>query len=596
MGTIALQMEIGELYSDTLFHVIDANTSYNVLLGRPWLHTYGVVPSTLHQCFKFLINGEVKTVLEDTDPFKGEEVNYADAKFYKQTKVTFSQTTKDEVVQKESQSPAVEKAKPSRLVKITSSKTPKSKKVVLNRSLKDQREPDEKAMEQIQNAFEALVTSYTKPLHRINQSIPGSNLIVSTNLQRNDGRHGRIVSFKRNESSSKIPLKIKAKRHKAKSVINVIVHQGNGMLKAFVLETKNHEFESFTNLEKAMLTEEESNSKPPRVSVFQRLGKIANSQPKKSHKSKKWRVKSQKVKINQDKNYDVEEEQDVVQVSMIGSKERGKEFDNEPIERARQFPTYFPVKKKNGQSRVCASFRTHNNAPPLLSEAYEMDEESSTEEEVHSIAQVNCITIEDEKDENGDNSTEFIDNAQPAPPQIEDGGQATVDELREINLGTDDEPKPIFVSALLTPEELEDYKSLLQDYRDVFAWGYQDMPGLDTKVAIHRLAVEVQYYTWLASIVPVKKKNGQIRVCIDFRDLNDACPKDEFPLPITELLVDATTGFEALSFMDGFSGYNQIKMAPEDEELTAFRTPKGIYCYTVMSFGLKMQELHTKEP
>ncbi|KAM1124922.1 hypothetical protein ACFX2B_039780 [Malus domestica] len=482
MGTIALQMEIGELYSDTLFH-----------------------------CFKFLINGEVKTVLEDTDPFKGEE--------------------------KESQSPAVEKAKPSRLVKIMSSKTPKSKKVVLNRSLKDQREPDEKAMEQIQNAFEALVTSYTKPLHRINQSIPGSNLIVSTNLQRND------------------------------------VHQGNGMLKAFVLETKNHEFESFTNLEKAMLTEEESNSKPPRVSVFQRLGKIANSQPKKSHESKKWRVKSQKVKINQDKNYDVEEEQDVVQVSMIGSKERGKEFDNEPIERARQFPTYFPVKKKNGQSRVCASFRTHNNAPPLLSEAYEMDEESSTEEEVHSIAQVNCITIEDEKDENGDNSTEFIDNAQPAPPQIEDGGQATVDELREINLGTDDEPKPIFVSALLTPEELEDYKSLLQDYRDVFAWGYQDMPGLDTKALRHfrpELEVQikaeidklidvgfirgVQYYTWLASIVPVKKKNGQISVCIDFRDLNDACPKDEFPLPITELLVDATTGFEALSFMDGFSG------------------------------------------
>ncbi|KAM2059217.1 hypothetical protein ACFX16_031704 [Malus domestica] len=97
MGTIALQIEIGELYSDALFH-----------------------------SFKFLINGEVKTVLADTDPFKGEQVNYVDAKFYKQSKVTFSQPIKDEVVQKESQSPAVEKAKPSRLVKIKSSKTPKS--------------------------------------------------------------------------------------------------------------------------------------------------------------------------------------------------------------------------------------------------------------------------------------------------------------------------------------------------------------------------------------------------------------------------------------------------------------------------------------
>ncbi|XP_062103347.1 uncharacterized protein LOC133814399 [Humulus lupulus] len=82
-------------------------------------------------------------------------------------------------------------------------------------------------------------------------------------------------------------------------------------------------------------------------------------------------------------------------------------------------------------------------------------------------------------------------------------------------------------------------------------------------------------------------KNGQLCICVDYRDLNRACPKDEFPLPITELLVDATTGFDALSFMDGFSGYNQIKMAPEDEELTAFRTLKGIFCYKVVPFGLK---------
>lgn len=98
---------------------------------------------------------------------------------------------------------------------------------------------------------------------------------------------------------------------------------------------------------------------------------------------------------------------------------------------------------------------------------------------------------------------------------------------------------------------------------------------------------EVKYPTWIENIVPFKKKNGQIRVCVDFRDLNAACPKDEFPLPITELMVDAATGFEALSFMDGFSGYNQIKMDPKDQELTAFRTPEGIFCYTVMPFGLK---------
>ena len=97
----------------------------------------------------------------------------------------------------------------------------------------------------------------------------------------------------------------------------------------------------------------------------------------------------------------------------------------------------------------------------------------------------------------------------------------------------------------------------------------------------------MQYPKWISNIVIVFKKFGRIRVCIDFCDLNDVCPKDDFPLPIIEIMVDATTGHEEISFMDGSSGYNQICMAPEDEELTAFCTPKGIYCYKVMYFGLK---------
>nr|MCH9869614.1 RNA-directed DNA polymerase [Serratia marcescens] len=98
---------------------------------------------------------------------------------------------------------------------------------------------------------------------------------------------------------------------------------------------------------------------------------------------------------------------------------------------------------------------------------------------------------------------------------------------------------------------------------------------------------EEKYAEWIANIVPVKKKNGSIRVCVDFRDLNKACPKDDFPLPVMEIIIDNTSGYETFSFMDGSSGYNQIKMAPEDEKHTAFRTPLGIYCYKVMPFGLK---------
>ncbi|KAK4848380.1 hypothetical protein QYF36_012250 [Acer negundo] len=98
---------------------------------------------------------------------------------------------------------------------------------------------------------------------------------------------------------------------------------------------------------------------------------------------------------------------------------------------------------------------------------------------------------------------------------------------------------------------------------------------------------EVKYPDWLANVVVVKKKNGKWRVCIDFTDLNKACPKDSFPLPHIDMLVDATAGHDLLSFMDAYSGYNQILMHPDDQEKTAFVTERGTFYYKVMSFGLK---------
>ena len=76
-------------------------------------------------------------------------------------------------------------------------------------------------------------------------------------------------------------------------------------------------------------------------------------------------------------------------------------------------------------------------------------------------------------------------------------------------------------------------------------------------------------------------------MCVNYRDLNKASPKDDFPLPHIDILVDNTANHEVLSFMDGYAGYNQILMAEEDMEKTTFTTPWGTYCYTVMSFRLK---------
>ena len=93
---------------------------------------------------------------------------------------------------------------------------------------------------------------------------------------------------------------------------------------------------------------------------------------------------------------------------------------------------------------------------------------------------------------------------------------------------------------------------------------------------------EVFYAKWLANTVVVKKKSGKWRVCVNFTDLNKACPKDHFPMPRIDQLVDATIGHPQMSFLDAFHGYHQIPLALDDQVI-----PTGNYHYKVMPFGLK---------
>ena len=99
--------------------------------------------------------------------------------------------------------------------------------------------------------------------------------------------------------------------------------------------------------------------------------------------------------------------------------------------------------------------------------------------------------------------------------------------------------------------------------------------------------VVARYPEWVANIVPIPKMDGKVRMSMDYRDLNQASPKDNFPLLHIDILVDNTTRFALFSFMDRFSRYNQIKMAPEDIEKMTFITVWGAFYYKVMSFGLK---------
>ncbi|KAL5577646.1 hypothetical protein UlMin_019345 [Ulmus minor] len=212
------------------------------------------------------------------------------------------------------------------------------------------------------------------------------------------------------------------------------------------------------------------------------------------------------------------------------------------------------------------------------------------------------------------NQVRKFDELDPREPSMEQHGEP-VEELEEIPLFEDDLTKTCKIGSSLTGQLRTDLINFLRDHRDVFAWSHEDMPGIDPKVIVHRLNIdpsfrpvkqkrrtfnaerymaintevdkllkadfirEANYPEWIANVVLVKKANGNWRVCVDFTDLNKACPKDSFPLPRIDQLVDATAGHELLSFMDAYSGYNQIRMHQPDQEHTAFLTDQGLYCY-----------------
>ncbi|XP_015161970.1 uncharacterized protein [Solanum tuberosum] len=206
--------------------------------------------------------------------------------------------------------------------------------------------------------------------------------------------------------------------------------------------------------------------------------------------------------------------------------------------------------------------------------------------------------------------------------QFEHKPKPNLSETEAINLGSNEEVKEIKISLHVKKEIRDAIIQLLFEYKDVFAWSYDDMPGLSVDLVVHKLPTHpdfppvqqkrrkfkpdvsekikeeimkqlnanviqtIRYTTWLANIVHVPKKDGKTRVCVDYRDLNKASPKDNFPLPNIHILVDNCARHEIQSFVDCYAGYHQILIDKDDAEKTAFTTPWGTYCYRVMPFGL----------
>jgi hypothetical protein len=205
-------------------------------------------------------------------------------------------------------------------------------------------------------------------------------------------------------------------------------------------------------------------------------------------------------------------------------------------------------------------------------------------------------------------------------------GFSSMDDLEEIDIGDGIVPRPTYVSARLDVNQKHEVIELLKAYTCCFAWDYTEMPGLSKELVEHQLPIKAgfrpykqgarnvkpkiiervkeevdqllqarfiqpcHYADWVSNIVPVEKKStGKIWICVDFRNLNRATPKDEYLMPIADLFIDSTSGNKVISFLDGNKGYDQIFMAKEDVNKTMFRYLGfvGLFEWVVMTFGLK---------
>jgi hypothetical protein len=191
-----------------------------------------------------------------------------------------------------------------------------------------------------------------------------------------------------------------------------------------------------------------------------------------------------------------------------------------------------------------------------------------------------------------------------------------------INLGTPENPKNVNLGKTISKEERKAYLKLFRQYQDVFAWSYRDLKTYDTHIIQHtiplkpevkpfqqklwkyhpsleplmcqelkklldaKIIFQVRHSAWVANLVPVRKKSGEIRLCVDFRNLNRASEKDNYPVPPMEQLLQTVSGSEIFSLLDGFSGYNQVLVSEEDRLKTTFRTKWGTFAYKHMPFGL----------
>uniref|UniRef100_A0A2N9GIS1 Uncharacterized protein n=1 Tax=Fagus sylvatica TaxID=28930 RepID=A0A2N9GIS1_FAGSY len=510
IGIIRLDMIMEDLKTRPLFHVIDSKTSYNLLLGRPWLHENGIIPSTLHQCFKYSKGKQVKKVIANLQPFTEAESHFADAKFYLNCDMVNDVLPEDNKRMREKGKGHGEiLCENSRLSVAVAPKSHIASKgaspILRYVPLSERKEsqtpfglvakakvrPNELAQEK---DIAILKSNLTLPLPKLDKVASTKPLLIRLLAKsgydfNNPSQLGQLFSDCVEEKSQGLNQTQSKLRQQGYVIETPKTGLGYSLQEPVRISAKGkNERRTALHISFEVVEEESQVESTPRSSVFDCL-----TSPTPRGRSAFDRLGSPST-------------------SKVASQSKVEKGDT----------------RKKGESEICSL------VPSCMKRelAMEVSMGSSLKAKRRTIIHTNWLgkQVDQEEEENetliltayhvtvemDSRSSSSDDEPDETPHAIEDGGQATVDELKELNLGTTDKPHLIFISTLLTPAEEKEYLELLTEYKDVFAWTYKEMSGLDPRVAVHRLGIK-----------------------------------------------------------------------QEDEELTAFQTPKGIYCYKVMPFGLK---------
>ncbi|GKU93223.1 hypothetical protein SLEP1_g6831 [Rubroshorea leprosula] len=494
---IELPMEIGPVTFDVDFFVMDISLAFNMLLGRPWIHVTGVVPSTLHQKVKYIVNGVLVTV-------NGEE---------------------EHIIQK----------------------------ATTIRYLGIDPETYESSYHSIEcHSIECVAASYIHPKFKGKRAEMAKPAMVATKI---------MLSYLEGTIFTNRLLEIGECSKQAKFE-EVVVED----ITDEVCSDDEEDSFGFNNLFgpanmtdpkerwRRMLIERAFMEKHPNFHLVHHA-----KAPMGSHELVLLETVKEESLCDSGGNLTInaldEEELEFDKgISLVNESSQA----NWIVE---LLPAAFISEPANDESL---------NNDTISDFIYEIDDQTYSEED----------------NENFDPSHELTQMLREEKPKLQSN-----QETKTINLGTEDDRKEIKINAHLSIEERKELIEILDEFQDVFVWSYRDMPGLDLDIAVHAIPLYSEAKLVKQKLRRMKPevllKDGRVRVCVDYKDLNKAKPKDDFPLPHIQILLDNAAKNARFSFVDGYSRYNQIKMKEEDKLKTTFITQWGTFCYKVMPFGLK---------